>query len=645
MKLRYEIFHYKKGEPIRFLYSNSPCLLILWIADCAVGEKWLSAGIIDEPSFLLYVHAIEAAYVPHGNRLHNYNKPTPLSLSVVICTRNRTAMLARCLYQLQQSADTDFEIIVVDNAPDTNATKELVDQFPDIRYLYESRKGLDIARNTGARLAKGAIVAYTDDDVVVHKNWIGYIKQSFADTNIMAVTGLILPISISTQAQYIFERFWSFNKGYQPKIFDKQFINKDDYYAPPVWEIGAGANMAFRKDAFLLNGYFDERLDVGAAGCSGDSEYWYRLVANGWTCAYNPAAIVFHAHRDTMRGLRKQLYHYMRGQVASLYVQYEQYGHKGNLRRIYKALPEYYTKRFLDIVKGKNLRFNQTLFTEIAGAIAGIFFYYQNKQKPNKAFSLLAPSVVRETSLVSIVITNYNYAHYLSQAIQSCINQTYPFIEIIVVDDGSTDNSLAIINSFQEVKLIQTNRVKLSAARNIGAKASTGDFIVFLDADDYLLLNAIEKQIYFFTYSPQAAFVMGNHLRIDEQNEPLWVRPAKELIGYAYGFLLEGNFIGMEAAVMYRKEIFDYFSFDINLQSCEDYDLNLRIARYFPCVAHKEEVAVYRIHNGSMSANKARMWQNVTLVLEKNKHQILSEEESNAMAAGLLNWKKVYEQQ
>ncbi|MGL1409578.1 glycosyltransferase family 2 protein, partial [Vibrio parahaemolyticus] len=76
-------------------------------------------------------------------------------------------------------------------------------------------------------------------------------------------------------------------------------------------------------------------------------------------------------------------------------------------------------------------------------AMAGIFFYHQHKQKPNTAFSLLAPVVITESSVVSIVITNYNYAHYLGQAIQSCIDQTYPFIEIIVVDDGSTDNSLS----------------------------------------------------------------------------------------------------------------------------------------------------------------------------------------------------------
>ncbi|MFX6118579.1 glycosyltransferase family A protein, partial [Acinetobacter baumannii] len=92
-----------------------------------------------------------------------------------------------------------FEIIVVDNAPDTDDTKQLVAKFPHIIYTRENRKGLDIARNKGATLASGTIVAYTDDDVIVDSNWIHTIKQSFTDASVMAVTGLILPVSITTK--------------------------------------------------------------------------------------------------------------------------------------------------------------------------------------------------------------------------------------------------------------------------------------------------------------------------------------------------------------------------------------------------------------------------------------------------------------
>jgi len=91
-------------------------------------------------------------------------------------------------------------------------------------------------------------------------------------------------------------------------------------YGVPVWEIGAGANMAFRKSIFDLVGYFDERLDVGASGCSGDSEFWYRILAEGWNCFYQPKAYVYHQHREEAKDLNHQLFSYMRGQVSSLLV-------------------------------------------------------------------------------------------------------------------------------------------------------------------------------------------------------------------------------------------------------------------------------------------------------------------------------------
>jgi glycosyltransferase involved in cell wall biosynthesis len=643
MKIGYEIFHYHKNHPLRFLFSNTPCLLIVWENEKAIGCKWAEDGVQSESIFYSIIHEIEEEYKANYKAIPT-SSYTQLSLTVVICTRNRPESLARCLYQIQQSIDNDFEVIVVDNAPDNDNTQIVASNFPFVHYVREERKGLDIARNTGAKHASGTIIAYTDDDVVVDINWTNNIKKSFADPQVMAVTGLILPASIRTKAQIIFEKYWSFNKGFQAKLFDKKYFEEHSYYAAPVWDIGAGANMAFRKDTFVLNGFFDERLDVGAAGCSGDSEYWYRLLANGWTCLYNPAAIVFHAHRDSMQGLRKQLYHYMRGQIASLFVQYENYGHKGNLRRIYRALPLYYMERFFELIRGKRWVYNQTLFTEIAGAISGIFFYWRNKkEKSIQHFHLLSPTTASKESLVSIVITNYNYGQYVEQAITSCINQTHKTIEIIIADDGSTDNSLTIIKRFPTIKLIQTDRVKLSAARNAGVKEARGEYVIFLDADDYLTTNAIEKQLFFFNYSPEAVFVAGNHQRINEKDEQLPVREPKDLIGNAYIHLLEGNFIAMEGAVMYRKEIFDYFSFDINLQSCEDYDLNLRISRYFPCVAHSDIVAVYRIHNRSMSANKTRMWQAVQQVFKTNTYQIQSIEEANAAAAGLINWKQVYE--
>ena len=187
-------------------------------------------------------------------------------LSVVICTRNRPEDLERSIRALLDSADRDFELIIVDNASGDDRTEKVVAGFSGVRYVREDRPGLDIARNTGAREAGRELIAYTDDDVEVSRQWTGELKTAFSDPLVMAVTGMIIPRRLDTLSQYVFERFWSFNKGYLPKVFDHRWFLGHGQYSAPVWEIGAGANMAFRRDIFRLAGGFDERLDVGEAG-------------------------------------------------------------------------------------------------------------------------------------------------------------------------------------------------------------------------------------------------------------------------------------------------------------------------------------------------------------------------------------------
>jgi GT2 family glycosyltransferase len=296
-------------------------------------------------------------------------------ISVVICTRNRTAALEQCISALLQSSDTGFELVIVDNAPDDDSTEKLMQRFPEARYVREPRKGLDIARNTGAQSATCAIVAYTDDDVTVDADWIKNVKACFADPKTACVTGLVIPIELQTQSQYQFEKHWGFNKGYVPLVFDDAYFQKHKEKGVPVWDIGAGANMAFRKSLFEKIGYFDERLDVGAAGCSGDSEYWYRALAEGFQCNYFPHLFVYHQHRTSKAELDKQIFYYMRGQVASLLVQYERYGHRGNLKRLYSELPKWYRNRLRNKLQGRYSPVGDSLFTEIRGCISGWRFY------------------------------------------------------------------------------------------------------------------------------------------------------------------------------------------------------------------------------------------------------------------------------
>jgi glycosyltransferase involved in cell wall biosynthesis len=314
-----------------------------------------------------------STYLFRGSPQH---KATPIS--VVICTRNRPHQIETCIQSLLESSDKNFELIVVDNNPDNDLTNKVVSKYAGVRYILEPRKGLDIARNTGAQNASYSIVAYTDDDVVIDKDWVRNIKCCFRNPKTMAVTGLVMPVALNEWSQYVFERHWGFNKGYKPTTFDRNFFNKHRSVGVPVWDIGAGANMAFRKEVFDLVGLFDERLDVGAAGCSGDSEFWYRILAEGWHCEYHPQLVAYHQHRESTEALYSQIFNYMRGQVASVMVQYENYGHSGDLKRVTKLLPRYYSRRIWNVIRclhhGISDR-NKTLITEIKGCISGYKFY------------------------------------------------------------------------------------------------------------------------------------------------------------------------------------------------------------------------------------------------------------------------------
>ena len=306
--------------------------------------------------------------------------PARVDVSVIICTRDRPAHVARCLQSLTRLSCIPREIIVVDNAPKSDDTQKATAQFPEVKYYREARPGLDIARNAGVRLAEASIVAFIDDDVTIHQHCMYWIWKTFRDGNISAMTGLVLAASLDTKAQVLFEQQWRFNRGYEDKVYDAAFFNSTFAQGPPVWQIGAGANMAFRKSIFSEVGYFDERLDVGAAGCNGDSELWFRILAKGHSIAYNPRVIVWHEHRKDMQGLRKQLYGYMRGFTVAALIQQRLYSTAGYKRHLFLRLPKWYLGLLAKGFPAYRDRY-ATIFAEMRGMLSGIAYYRKHKKK------------------------------------------------------------------------------------------------------------------------------------------------------------------------------------------------------------------------------------------------------------------------
>lgn len=158
-----------------------------------------------------------------------------------------------------------------------------------------------------------------DDDLIAHPLWLVSLLAGFIKEKVGCVTGLVLPRELETVAQIAFEFVMGgFSVGFIPLVFGQDFFAKTRRFGVPVCGIGAGASMVFRREVFTAIGTFDERLGAGASGCSENSELWYRLLARGWECRYEPSAVVFHRHRLSWEALERQIVAYMKGHVAAL---------------------------------------------------------------------------------------------------------------------------------------------------------------------------------------------------------------------------------------------------------------------------------------------------------------------------------------
>ena len=404
--------------------------LALWCDDVPVGQLLVPSSLLPLTSSQLATMVLPAIAPAVGNRLvssafprlvnsRNETPPSPPDLvrllelerplqscselarrgiseqremgvplvSVVICTRNRPEALRTCLSSIRSLSPQPSEIIVVDNDPSSGATRAVTAAFPEVRYVPESRPGLSAARNTGIRNCEGAVIAFTDDDVMVHAGWIGVVRSVFNDPNVIASTGLVLPAELATRAQLAFQN--DYHWDYRASEFGPRFFQSWRHIGVPAWRLGAGSNMAFRREAFARVGFFDERLGAGASGCSEDSELWYRLLAEGHRCRYEPAAVVFHTHRSDWKALSDQTFSYMRGHVAALLFQFERYKHWGNVYRAFVVLPFRFLRRAFRVFKNSILTQDRgedslslPLGQQVRGTVAGYGYYLRHRRLP-----------------------------------------------------------------------------------------------------------------------------------------------------------------------------------------------------------------------------------------------------------------------
>jgi len=230
--------------------------------------------------------------------------------------------------------------------------------------------------------------------------------------------------------------------------------------------------------------------------------------------------------------------------------------------------------------------------------------------------------------LVSVIIPTYNRAHVLERAIQSVVNQTYQHFEVIVVDDGSTDNTAEVASSIRDerVRYIrhQVNKGTPASARNTGIRAARGEFVGFLDSDDEWLPQKLQKQVdRFRSASRNVGVVYGGYAVVDDNTKRIIgeVYPRKR--GYIFKEVLELSVPTNPLTPLVKKECFEKVGFfDEELRFGEDFDMWVRIAQHYQFDFVDEVVASYYISPGQITGDRVRALEGFLKFMAKHEHTL-----------------------
>jgi hypothetical protein len=284
-----------------------------------VGMRFAAAGLARPATLTEAGLPADAGSWPYLRNRATVLASSPF-ISVVVCTRDRPEQIKKCLNRLTLQQYPRYEVIVVDNAPTSDALRGVVEGQAggvEFRYCVEPRPGLSWARNTGIATAKSDIIAFLDDDDEPDAHWLAAIADGFARGELIGcVSGIVLPARLDSAVEQLFEHVGGHSKG---RGFVKETFAKSGPQSPlfPLPPFGVGANMAFRRAALDRIGGFDVALGAGTPTSAGEDTLALTLtLLAGFEIAYEPDALMWHHHRTDISSLNRQLHGYSVGLTA-----------------------------------------------------------------------------------------------------------------------------------------------------------------------------------------------------------------------------------------------------------------------------------------------------------------------------------------
>ena len=501
-------------------------------------------------------------------------------ISIVIPIYNAEKYLEECLNSIKSQTYKNFEVIMVnDGSKDDSETicMNFLRSDSRFRYLKKANGGVSSARNLGLDNVKGDYITFIDAD-----DWV---DENYLDLLITTVKKNHSDIVVSSYKQFnnidvFYLRAYTIQEKY---LLNFEKMNRDDFLTifPKLMSINVCFNNAvaklFRKE-LVKNLRFDTSIKYGE-----DLDFYFRLYLNVDSISYvDEPTYVYRMHGDSTTSNFNQEH---AEQELSIFKQmYEK------IQEIGLPSIHYFNK----LKKLLELRMD----------------FLENKVLLNEYLDFLkniGETVTYPNTLISVVIPTYNVAPYLRLCLESIESQTYPYFEVLLINDGSRDDSKDIcqefINKDKRFRYYEQENLGISAARNTGILNSSGEFITFIEGDDFIDSNYLEE-LYYTALKNDSEIVIGSYKEFNENDNNYYIYVFDDIEEhFNQNELIQKRGIELETSwgILFHKRLFEHIRFPVG-KSIGDCFTNYKLFME-SCKAsyiHKD-FYIHRIRKGSLS--------------------------------------------